>query len=182
MRRQLSTILFALLFTGAILTLGYVSFGFWTTLIFTSGFLGGFILWLLIPTQASYASIRFPYFLSFGLFIVHRVEEKLAGFFAKLAEITKVSTPEIISWEIILLVAASVGAWLLIPYTVKRGYAFGYYLAWTFFAAMGITELAHFIFPFFTGEPYGYFPGMASVLLLAPAAWWGMWKLSHNQK
>lgn len=47
---------------------------------------------------------------------------------------------------------------LLVPILMKRGYQFGQYLAWTFFAAMGITELAHFIFPFFTGEPYQYFP------------------------
>ena len=72
------------------------------------------------------------------------------------------------------------GAWLLIPPLVSRGYAFGYYLAWTFFAAMGITELAHFIFPIVAGGPYGYFPGMATVLLLAPAAWWGMRNLARQ--
>jgi len=37
-----------------------------------------------------------------------------------------------------------------------------------FYTAMGITELAHFFFPFFSAEPYGYFPGMASVVILAP--------------
>jgi hypothetical protein len=39
---------------------------------------------------------------------------------------------------------------------------------------MGITELAHFIFPVLVNEPYGYFPGMASVLVLAPRTWWGI--------
>jgi hypothetical protein len=33
---------------------------------------------------------------------------------------------------------------------------------------MGITELAHFLPPFLTDEPYSYFPGMASVLFLVP--------------
>lgn len=64
------------------------------------------------------------------------------------------------------------------PFLVIHRVAFGYYLAWTAFAAMGITELAHFlIFPFLRGEPYSYFPGMASVILLAPVAWWGMLRL-----
>ena len=50
-------------------------------------------------------------------------------------------------------------------------------VAWTLFASMGLTELAHFIMPLLANEPYGYFPGMASVVILAPLAWWGMWRL-----
>jgi hypothetical protein len=53
-------------------------------------------------------------------------------------------------------------------------------LAWTFFTSMGITELAHFLLPLLTTEPYGYFPGMASVVVLAPLAWWGMWRLARG--
>lgn len=49
-----------------------------------------------------------------------------------------------------------------------------------FFASMEITELGQFVFPFFTQEPYGYFPGMLSVFLLAPMAWYSMWSLSRN--
>lgn len=171
--------LIALLFTAAVLALGYVAFGFWTAMIFTSGFLTGFILWLLIPARPGFHRIKVPFWLAFGLFMVHRVEEKTMGFFARLSEITHVLTPAIDSVPVILLVLFSVGAWLAVPILVPRGHAFGYYLAWTFFAAMGITELAHFIFPFFSGGPYTYFPGMASVLLLAPVAWWGMKRLSE---
>jgi hypothetical protein len=167
----------AIIFTLATLGLGYAAFGFWTTMIFTSGFLGGLVLWLIFPTKAPWSSIRVPYFLALILFIVHRIEEKTMNFFAALSDITGVQTPEILSWQVVSLVLISVGAWLLIPYLVKRGYGFGYYLAWTFFAAMGITELAHFIFPIIKGGSYGYFPGMASVVLLAPIAWWGMRKL-----
>lgn len=180
MKKPVSTIVLALLFTAIILSVGYMSFGIWPTLIFTSGFLGGYILWLLIPTNASFASIKVIYIVVFVLFLLHRVEERVSGFFPALADITQVQTPEIISWPVILLVVTSVGAWLLIPYLMKRESQFGYYLAWTFFAAMGVTELAHFIFPFFQGGSYGYFPGMASVFLLAPAAWWGMWRLSQK--
>ena len=170
--------LIALLFTAAVLALGYVAFGFWTAMIFTSGFLTGFILWLLIPARPGFHRIKVPFWLAFGLFMVHRVEEKTMGFFARLSEITHVPTPAIDSVPVILLVLLSVGAWLAIPFLVPRGNAFGYYLAWTFFAAMGITELAHFILPLFTDEPYAYFPGMASVILLAPVAWWGMKRLA----
>lgn len=176
-QRNITTIFGAFFFTIGILTFGYISFGFWTTFIFTSGFLGGFLLWLFMPTKVSFNHIKLPYWIALGLFVAHRVEEKVFGFFAQLAKITGVKTPEITSVPIIMLVLTSVGAWLSIPFLVKRQYEFGYYLAWTFFAALGITELAHFAFPFFKEEPYGYFPGMASVLLLAPTAWWGMYRL-----
>ena len=181
MHKDPKTVLSAFVFTMAILALGYISFGPWTMLVFTSGFLGGFILWLIMPTNVSFATIKIPYTAAFILFALHRVEEKVMDFFATLSSITGVPTPEIVSPQIILLIAVSVGAWLLIPYLMNRGYQLGTYFAWTFFAALGITELAHFlVFPLFTGEPYGYFPGMASVILLAPVAWWGMWRLSRN--
>lgn len=180
MAKQPPIVIAALLFTVAVLALGYISFGFWTTLVFTSGFLGGFILWLFAPMEAPFASIKAAYWLTLALFLLHRVEENVLKFQEALSQITGVPIPEVTSLSLILLVLASIGSWLLVPMLVRRGYAFGYYLAWTFFAAMGITELAHFIFPFFTERPYGYFPGMASVILLAPAAWWGMWRLSRK--
>lgn len=180
MKRSTSTIFLAFLFTMLVIGLGYAAFGLWTAVIFTSGFLGGFLLWICISSEVPYTSIKVPFLLAFGLFILHRVEEKVMGFFDALAEITGVETPEILSWQVILLVIVSVVAWVFIPFLVKRGYAFGYYLAWTFFAAMGITELAHFFFPFFLDKTYGYFPGMVSVILLAPVAWWGMYRLSRS--
>lgn len=167
----------ALLFSVLVLTLGYVSFGFWTTMILTSGFIGGYALWLISPARPSFDRIKVPYYLAFAIFILHRIEEKYSGFFDALSGITGLSTPDILSWHVILLVVASVVAWLGIPYLVKRKYEFGHYLAWTFFTAMGITELAHFILPLYIDRPYGYFPGMASVLLLAPVAWWGIYRL-----
>ena len=100
----------------------------------------------------------------------------------ELSMITGNPVPEISSPALILLVLASVGGWLLVPFLVKRGYSFGYYLAWTFFSAMGITELAHFVFPLLLDKPYGYFPGMVSVLILAPTAWLGMRRLAKGKK
>lgn len=181
LKKQSPITISALLFTLTILILGYISFGFWITMIFTSGFLGGFILWRWLPSKGSWASIRAPYWLTLAAFILHRTEEYKFGFFEEISYLTGVPKPEIVSLPIILLVLASVGAWLLIPYLVKKNYSFGYYLAWTFFAAMGITELAHIlIFPFFSHDAHDYFPGAASVILLAPLAWWGIIRLMRG--
>ena len=171
----------AFLFSTLVLVLGHAAFGFWTMLIFTSGFLGGFVLWLIFPANPSFAAIKVPYFLALGFFVLHRIEEYATDFFGTLAAVTGIGTPDVGSWQVILLILLSVGAWLLVPALASRGYRFGTYLAWTFFAAMGLTELAHFVvFPWFTPQPFAYFPGMASVVLLAPAAWWGMWRLSRG--
>jgi len=110
------------------------------------------------------------------LFVVHKVEERSLVFFPALSQLTGDPAPP--SGTLLgTLLYIFAGAWLLVPWLVERELPFGYYLASTFFFAMGITELAHFVFPFFTGERYGYFPGMASVVFLAPAAWWGLWKM-----
>ncbi len=140
----------ATLFTAAILAFSYFSFGIWTTLIFTSGFLGGLILWIATPNRSvSFSAIKAPYFLTFAVFIfLHKVEENIFKFQFELSKITGTPVPEVTSPALILLLVLSVGGWLLVPILTKRGYRFGYYLAWTFFSAMGITELAHFIFPF----------------------------------
>lgn len=148
--------------------------------LFAFGFLGGFVLWLAIPTSTTFSRIRIPYFLTLAFFVLHKYEERKMAFFPRLSEITGVPVPETDS-VLVYLLYASAGAWLLIPFLVNRGYDFGYYLAWTFFTAMGVTELAHFFFPFFLSTPYDYFPGMASVILLAPVAWWGLYRLFEGR-
>lgn len=180
MRPSKLTILLALIFTTAVLVLGYVMLGLLPMFLFCFGFLGGFILWLMIPTQASFKEFKIPYFLTLAFFVLHKFEERHMDFFPKLSEITGVPVPDTNS-PLVYLLYALAAAWLLIPYLVKKNYSFGYYLTWTFFTSMGVIELAHFIFPFFTKESYGYFPGMASVILLAPTAWWGLFLLYHNR-
>ena len=176
------TVIVTFIFTAGLLSVGYASFGFWTTIIFASGFLSGFIIWLLSRAAPPFATFKVQYWLTFAAFIgLHRMEEYFMKFQEELSTITGNPVPDIKSPALIILVLASVGAWLCAPLLIKRGYAFGYYLAWTFFAAMGITELAHFVFPLVKGGPYGYFPGMASVIVLAPLAWWGMYRLSRNK-
>lgn len=111
---------------------------------------------------------------------MHRVEENVFRFQEALSAITRVPVPELASIPLIALVLASVGSWLVAPALISRGYRFSYYLGWTFFAAMGLTELAHFVFPFLVPGPYRYFPGMITVIALAPAAWFGMSRLAQT--
>lgn len=179
MRKSTLTIVFALLFTLVVLVLGYIMLGLLPMFLFSFGFLGGFILWIIVPTKTSFQNIRLPFFLTLAFFVLHKYEERKMNFFPRLSEITGVPVPETNSFLVYLLYAFAV-SWLFIPLLIKRGYSFGYYLAWTFFTAMGITELAHFFFPFLTAEPYDYFPGMASVVILAPTAWWGLYRLSRK--
>ncbi len=176
--RSIKVIVAAFLYTVVTLLLGYLSFGFLVSLIFSSGFLGGFILWYFIRSATPYERLKVPYFICLALFVLHRVEEKYMGFFAFLSRVTNVQTPEVLSWKVIGLVAISVGSWLAIPYLLRRGYDFGYYFAWTFFTAMGVTELAHWlVFPFLLENPIQYVPGMISVIPLAFVAWLAMRRL-----
>lgn len=177
------TIIVAFIFTATLLVVGFLSFGIWTTVVFASGFLGGFLIWLFVPGHVPFKRIKLPYWLAFAFFILlHRIEENVFKFQEELAKITGNPIPKLTDPALIILVLCSVGGWLAIPYLLKRRYSFGYYLAWTFFASMGITELAHFVFPLLQNKPYSYFPGMASVIVLAPTAWWGMKRLSAKHK
>lgn len=177
MKRPTSVIALSGLFTLAAAAVGYMAFGIVPALLFLSGYSTGFVLWLLAPANPPLASYRFAYVATFALFVVHRIEESLSGFFPTLAAITGVPVPNPASPAILVLLLLSVVAWLGGPFLANRGSQFGYYLVWTFFGSMGVTELAHFVLPFFTLDPFHYFPGVASVFLLAPAAWYGMWRL-----
>lgn len=179
--RPAPTVIAAVALTVATLGMGYWALGLATMLIFTAGFIGGLLLWLVWPTGGSWADVRAPYWIALSLFVIHRVEEKQMEFFAFLARVTGVPTPAVTSVPVILLVAVSAGAWLLVPVLMRRSRPIGRYLAWTFFASMGLTELAHFlVFPWFDPTGVGYVPGMGSVVALAPVAWWGMWRLARG--
>lgn len=68
-------------FSALVLVFGYAAFGLWTTLIFASGFLGGFVLWIVFGNARSAKAIRLPYWICLGLFVMHRIEERISGFF-----------------------------------------------------------------------------------------------------
>lgn len=170
---------FAFFYSALVLLLGLKTFGGLVSLLFSFGFLGGFVGWIATRPVTPIKDLKFPFYGSLALFALHRVEEKYAGFFMFLEQMTDVTTPDIRSSELFTLVLLAVGPWLLIPWLVKRRLQLGYYFAWTFFASMGLTELAHWlVFPFFFDDPVRYIPGMWSVVLLAPFGWWGMWRLS----
>lgn len=169
----------ALVFSLLVPLFGYSYLGPFYAGIFLVGYLGGFVLWTIAPTGTRWRDIRLPYWLTLASFLLlHKVEENRTGFFEVVSvRITGTPVPDVSFGLIFALLIIPVGAWLAIPILFRRNQEFGRFLAWTFFASMGITELAHFIMPMLANEPFGYFPGMASVIVLAPVAWWGMWRL-----
>ncbi len=177
MRKRNQVIAAAMLYTVAVVVIGYVLLGAVGAGLFTLGFLGGLFIWLAMPDRATFADIRIPYFLTLGFFVLHKIEERELDFFPALSQLTGVPVPESGSLLAVLLYVLA-AAWLLIPLLMPRHCSFGHYLAWTFFFSMGVIELAHFVFPLFVDGPYGYFPGMASVVPLAPAAWWGLYRMA----
>lgn len=181
-RKQPLIIISAFLFSLLIPAIGYIYTGSLVAFLFLIGYLGGFALWLLIPVRAPWSSIRIPYWTTFAIYIfLHKVEENRMKFFEVLGDkITGIPVPDITPLLVIGLLILPLGAWLMIPYLVKRGHDLGYYLAWTFFTSFALVESAHFVFPLLTGEPYGYFPGMASAVILVPAGLWGVWRLSRK--
>ena len=182
MNKSKLLIVLALLFSLAVPLFGLIYLGPLYAALFLTGYLGGFVVWLLVRTGASWASIRVPYWLTMLAFLIlHKVEENRTAFFEVVSDrITGTPVPEISVGLILALLIVPIGAWLAVPFLVRRDYEFGRLLAWTFFTSMGITELAHFLLPLLTTEPYGYFPGMASVVVLAPLAWWGTWRLARG--
>lgn len=183
MNKTLNQVLITFTAVWVIPILGYLNIGLIPAIIFLVGFLGGFIMWLIFPMNASWKSVRIPYLLTLFLFVIHRIDEQVSGFFVELTKITGVEYPDTVTVEGVLITVFSL-LWFLSPLLIRKRIAFGYYGAWSLFMAMGVSELAHFIFPFFTDEPYGYFPGMITVIPLAPVAWWGMYRLikANNTK
>lgn len=173
-----ATIVAAAALSALTVTLGYVLLGAIPMLLFAFGFAGGLAAWLTVPSTAGWQRIKLPFLVALALFAVHKLEERQFGFFPALADLTGVPPPQPGGLLPALLYACA-AAWLLVPWLVSRRDEFGYYLAWTFFLSMGFTELAHFLFPLFREGAYGYFPGMLSVIALAPAAWWGLWRLAE---
>jgi len=168
----------AIAHTLAIVALGYVLLGFVGMALFALGFVIGLAFWLAAPRGVSFPDIRLPYFLTLGFFVLHKIEEREMDFFPALSRLTGVATPQEGS-PLALLLYVLAAAWLLVPILLRWRNPLGDYLAWTFFASMALVELAHFVFPLFEERPYGYFPGMASVVPLVPVAWWGLQRMKY---
>lgn len=178
-RKDVLTIFAGLFFSLLVPVVGYYYLGGLYAILFLIGYGTGLIFWLVVPYKASWKSLKAPYWLTVFVFLLlHKVEENRMRFFEVVSsKITGGQVPQLSVGLVIGLLIIPIGLWLAVPFLMKRKHEFGYYSLWTLFTSMGITELAHFFLPFLTDEPYGYFPGMASVLVLAPCAWWGMWRL-----
>lgn len=158
--------------------LGAIYLGWFYAVLFLVGYLGGFALWIVARSQASLADIILPYLLTLFAFGLHKKEENHTRFFEAVSDqITGRPLPEDTIGLYVSLLIIPLGLWLIAPFLMKRGLEFGRFLAWTFFASMGFTELAHFVMPILAGTAYGYFPGMGTAALLVPLGFWGMWRL-----
>lgn len=72
----------ALLFSFVVPPFGYVYLRPLIAFLFLIGYVGSFFLWLLVPTKASYISIRAPYWATLLAFLLlHKVEENTTKFF-----------------------------------------------------------------------------------------------------
>lgn len=163
----------------AVASIGFILLGPVPAALFALGYVGGLVLWLRrLYELPSFDDIRAPYWATLALFVAHKLEERRMDFFPALAQLTGREIQTHIT-PLALLLYVLAAAWLLVPMLMRWRVPFGAFLSWSFFCAMGLVELAHFVFPLFRPEPYGYFPGMASAALLAPAAWWGLYSMVH---
>lgn len=181
--KKWSSIVCALGISLLTLLFAYKALGWLVALVFIPGYLGGFVFWICTSKQIAFKNIKAPYWLTLAFFVLfHKPEEKYMKFFEAVSDITGVPVPSPLSFPVIMMLIIGVVPWLLIPVLMKKRSPLSYYFAWTFFASMGITELAHFIvFPFLAEGPYDYFPGMLSTIVLVPAALWGIYKLAFQK-
>ena len=96
MRITRSAIAVAGVMTAAAVILGYVALGALPMFLFAFGFCGGFLWWLYVPSRATFSWIRMPYFLTLALFVAHKWEERVYGFFPALSDITGVRSRRLI--------------------------------------------------------------------------------------
>lgn len=180
MKHSEPTVAVAIISLCMVAVTGYRSFGVWPTTIFMVGYLPGFLLWLLSNNRVPWEDVKVPYLAAFTLYVLHLLEENLFAFHDMLSALTGVTSP---GWtlSIVILMVFSIGIWVIAPFLIKRGHALGWFFAWTFFGAMGLSEMAHFVFPFLTGYGYEYHGGLVTAVFLVPAGWWGMWRLWHGR-
>jgi hypothetical protein len=143
---------------------------------FFPGFFAGLVLWLARPMRATWARVRLPYLVALGAYVVHRIDEEVSRFVPAMEELTGRQAVDVASPVSIVLVVLAL-AWMLSPLLLRTGHPLGHFGAWSVFAAFGLVEPWHFLFPLFSPDPYGYFPGMITAPIIAAAGWWGMWRM-----
>ncbi len=167
-------------FSLTMIAFAYLWAGWLLAVVFSTGFLVGWILWLARPQHASFSTIKVPYLVALGAYVIHRTDEEISGFVTAIEDLTGAEPTAVVSPLSIGLVVASL-AWMLSPLLMRRGHPLGHYGAWTLFTGFGLLEVWHFLFPLFTPEPYGYFPGMWTAPLIIAAGCWGLWRMWRGE-
>jgi hypothetical protein len=176
------TVGFALIFALATSAAAHVSYHVpLFTFLYASPAVIGFVLWFVFPARVRFTDLRFPYFLTIAVFVAHIVEERLTNYMPQLMQLAGAVTPEKGTLASVVLRLTPL-TWIVFPFLLRKNYSIGVYFAWTFFTAMGVTEMVHFVYPFLRGQPYSYFPGLGTAVLLGPVAWWGMSRLIRSRK
>lgn len=166
-----ATLVLAAAFACLMSMVGYILIGPVPAVIFAVFLFGGLVLWRFTTygRPADPERIVVPYLLTVMLFIVHVLEEYLAGFPAAMTDLTGYNVSE----RNFLMVAAFIGPllWLagLVLFYLRT--ELGNYLTAAFFVAMTISELAHFAFPVARDGSLAYFPGLYTAALPLIPAW-----------
>lgn len=161
--------------------IGYVLMGPVPAAIFCVFLVGGLVVWRLTTygSPAHPDSIVVPYLIAVVLFVIHVLEEYLAGFPGAISDLTGRAVSE----RDFLLVAAFIGPilWLVSLALFHMRTEIGNYLVWAFVVAMTISELAHFAFPFAAGPPVTYFPGLYTAAFPLIPAWIVAFRLTRGR-
>ena len=141
------------------------------TVIFGTFLALGYVIWYKTrrDTMIATREILVPYVLTVMCFIVHVAEEHYTGFPGALSELMGTH----VSDEGFLFVAAFAAPllWLSGLLLLHFRIRLGEYVMWCLFAAMIVSEQAHYIFPLMQDGTFHYFPGMVTASLpLIPAA------------
>lgn len=170
-------------FSTVMVWFAYQWAGWLIAMVFSAGFVTGWLMWLVRPATPTFSSIKAPYFVALGAYVIHRIDEEVSGFVPAIEELTG-AEPVALTSPLSLGIAGLSVMWMLSPVLLRWRYPLGAYGAWTLFAGFGVLELAHFVFPLLTPGGYGYFPGMVTAPLIIAAGWWGLlrlWRLTEPQ-
>lgn len=148
-----------------------------------SGYIIGLLGWWWFGELTSFRSIQLPYWITLAMFALHKVDENRSDFQDMVASITGTPVPEVTSPALVALLVVGVLPWLLLPFVFRKHPALLTYFAWTFFASMCFTEMAHFlVFPFLVKGAYTYFPAMATAAPLVVVAAWGIHRMMRSSR
>lgn len=156
--------------------LAYLSIGVLYAAISSIGYFLGFLFWQHFSSCVAWRAIKAPYIFTLLTLLINwsSLFESSSGR-AENALIASVNDERTLWFLAIQLLV-----WLVFPFLLLRDNSLGSYFAWAFFTTMGVTEFTTFVVPVLLNVSLSYFPGMVSVLVIAPLAWWGIWRMIRN--